>query len=29
MMHDRQVILSPIELFELRKEAVVEMMQKK
>ena len=29
MMHDRQVIMSPIELFELRKEAVVEMMQKK
>ena len=28
MMHDRQVIMSPIELFELRKEAVVEMMQK-
>jgi len=29
MMRERQVILSPIELFELRKEAVVEMMQKK
>ena len=28
-MRDRQVILSPIELFELRKEAIVEMMQKK
>ena len=29
VMRDRQVILSPIELFELRKEAIVEMMQKK
>lgn len=29
VMRNRQVILSPIELFELRKEAIVEMMQKK
>lgn len=28
-MRERQVIMSPIELFELRKEAIVEMMQKK
>lgn len=29
VMRDRQVVLSPIELFELRKEAIVEMMHKK
>lgn len=29
MMHDRQIILSPLKLFDLHKEAITEMMQKK
>ena len=29
LMHDKQIILSPLKLFDLRKEAVMEMMQKK
>ena len=29
LMHDKQIILSPLKLFGLRKEAVMEMMQKK